>query len=69
MLLSELTCIVLLPNKPLAEPGQLMARTIIEADIEDVEIKKPSRGSKGACGVIYVPKAWIGKQVYVVLKR
>lgn len=46
-----------------------MAKTTIEAEIEDVVVKKPSKGSNGACGVVYVPKAWIGKQVYVVLKR
>ena len=46
-----------------------MAKTTIEAEIEDVINKKPSKGAKGAYGVIYVPKAWIGKEVYVVLKR
>ena len=46
-----------------------MAKTVIEADIEDVVVKKPSRGSQGACGVLYCPKEWIGKSVYIVLKR
>jgi len=46
-----------------------MAKTTIEADIEDVVPKTPSKGSGGAYGVVYVPKAWIGKPVYVVLKR
>ena len=46
-----------------------MARTTIETDIEDVVVKRPSSGAKGGYGVVYVPKAWIGKPVYVVLNR
>jgi putative transposon-encoded protein len=47
-----------------------MAKTIIEAEQEDVVSKKNvSSGSHGQYGVVYVPKAWIGHSVYVVLKR
>lgn len=46
-----------------------MATTTIVAEIEDVRAKIPTRGARGTVGVIYTPKEWIGKTVYIVLKR
>lgn len=46
-----------------------MATTTIVAEIEDVRAKVPHRGAKGTVGVVYTPKEWIGKMVYLVLKR
>lgn len=46
-----------------------MSKTTIEAEIKDVVIKRVSKGADGAYGIIYVPKAWIGKTVYAVLQE
>lgn len=49
--------------------GKCMAITTIQTDVDDMVTKIPCKGSKGAYGVVYVPKAWIGQKVYVVLRK
>jgi putative transposon-encoded protein len=44
-----------------------MTKATIEADITDIETKTVSKGAGGKMGMVYVPKAWIGKTVHIVL--